>query len=51
MSMNSNSTPSSAKQVFLLGAGFTRAVMETKAPLTNEIMPKLDLSGFPEIEA
>lgn len=49
MSMNSNSTPSSAKQVFLLGAGFTRAVMETKAPLTNEIMPKLDLSGFPEI--
>lgn len=37
------------KQVYLLGAGFTRAIMGTKAPLTDEIMPKLDLSGFPEI--
>lgn len=36
-------------QVFLLGAGFTRAVMGDKAPLTDEIMPKLDLSEFPEI--
>lgn len=40
-------------QVFLIGAGFTRAVTEAvidkKAPLTDEIMPKLDLSGFPEI--
>ena len=36
-------------QVFLIGAGFTRAVMGNKAPLTDEIMPKLDLSGFPEI--
>lgn len=36
-------------QVFLLGAGFTRAVIGQKAPLTNEIMPKLDISQFPEI--
>jgi hypothetical protein len=40
-------------QVFLLGAGFTRAVTEEvigkKALLADEIMPKLDLSGFPEI--
>src|SRR3989338_5592672 len=49
MSMNSNSTPSSAKQVFLLGAGFTRAVMETKAPLTNEIIGDYE-DTFPDIE-
>ena len=39
--------------VFLLGAGFTRGITEEvigkKALLTDEIMPKLDLSGFPEI--
>ena len=32
--------------VFLLGAGFTRAVMGDKAPLTDEIMPEIDLSKF-----
>jgi len=37
------------KHVFLLGAGFTRAVMGSRAPLTDEIMPKLNLSSFPEI--
>jgi len=37
------------KQVYLLGAGFTRAVIGQKAPLTDEIMPKLNLSDFPEI--
>ncbi|MDP2682852.1 MAG: hypothetical protein Q8P28_08625 [Deltaproteobacteria bacterium] len=37
------------KHIYLLGAGFTRAVMGAKAPLTDEIMPKLNLSGFPEI--
>lgn len=37
------------KHVFLLGAGFTRAVMGATAPLTDEIMPKLNLSSFPEI--
>jgi hypothetical protein len=36
-------------QVFLLGAGFTRAVVGEKAPLTHELMPKLDISKFPEI--
>lgn len=36
-------------RVFLLGAGFTRAVLGLKAPLTDEIMPKLNLSSFPEI--
>ncbi|MEW6068936.1 MAG: hypothetical protein AB1610_11690 [Nitrospirota bacterium] len=35
--------------VYLLGAGFTRAVMDSKALLTDEIMPKLILSDFPEI--
>jgi hypothetical protein len=37
------------KQIFLLGAGFTRAIMGKKALLTDEIMPKLDISAFPEI--
>jgi hypothetical protein len=32
-----------------LGAGFTRAVVGEKAPLTYEIMPTLDLSNFPEV--
>lgn len=36
-------------QVFLLGAGFTRAVVGEKAPLTHELMSKLDISKFPEI--
>lgn len=36
-------------QIFLLGAGFTRAVIGERAPLTNEIMPKLSISKFPEI--
>ena len=36
-------------QIFLIGAGFTRAVMGDKASLTNEIMPKLNLARFPEI--
>jgi hypothetical protein len=39
--------------VFLLGTGFNRGITEEvigkKALLTDEIMPKLDLSGFPEI--
>lgn len=42
------------KHVFLLGAGFTRAVTEEvmgdKAPLNDEIVDKLDLSRFPEIQ-
>jgi hypothetical protein len=37
------------KQVFLLGAGFTKAVMGERALLTDEIMPKLDISTFPEV--
>ena len=37
------------KQIFLLGAGFTRAVMGERALLADEIMPKLDISAFPEI--
>ena len=36
-------------QVFLIGAGFTRAIMGLKAPLTDEIMPQLMISDFPEI--
>lgn len=36
-------------QVYLIGAGFTRAVVGEKAPLTHEIMPKLNISNFPEI--
>jgi hypothetical protein len=35
--------------VFLLGAGFTRAVVGHRAPLTHELMAKLDISKFPEI--
>lgn len=34
--------------VYLLGAGFTRAVIE-KAPLTNDLMVNLNLSEFPEL--
>lgn len=40
---------SKKNHVFLLGAGFTRAVMGNKALLADEIMPKLDIKGFPEI--
>jgi hypothetical protein len=36
-------------QVFLIGAGFTRAIMGQKAPLADEIMPQLIISDFPEI--
>jgi hypothetical protein len=36
-------------QVYLVGAGFTRAVIGEKAPLTAELMQKLDISRFPEI--
>lgn len=35
--------------VYLLGSGFTKAIMGSKALLTDEIMPKLNLSEFPEI--
>ena len=34
------------KCVYLLGAGFTRAVYGEKVPLTDEIMSKIDLSQF-----
>jgi len=37
------------KEIFLLGAGFTRAVFGDNAPLTSELMSKLDISAFPEI--
>ena len=37
------------KQVYLLGAGFTKALVGDKAPLTDELMEKLDISKFPEI--
>jgi hypothetical protein len=37
------------RTVFLLGAGLTRAVVGKKAPLTHELMSKLDISKFPEI--
>jgi len=36
-------------QVYLVGAGFTRAVIGEKAPLTDELMQKLDISKLPEI--
>jgi hypothetical protein len=36
-------------QVYLLGAGFTRAVVGDTAPLTHELMAKLDISDFTEI--
>jgi len=36
-------------QVFLVGAGFTRAVIGERAPLTAELMQQLDISSFPEI--
>lgn len=36
-------------QIYLLGAGFTRAVAGEKAPLTHELMSTLDISNFPEI--
>ena len=35
--------------VYLLGAGFTRAVMGDRAPLTHELMSKLDIARFPEL--
>jgi len=35
--------------VYLLGAGFTRAVIGDSAPLTHELMATLDISKFPEI--
>jgi hypothetical protein len=38
-------------QVFLLGAGFTRAIIGDKAILADEIMPKLDISNFPEVSS
>jgi len=37
------------RPVFLLGAGFTRAVIGDSAPLTHELMNKLDISKCPEI--
>lgn len=36
-------------QAYLVGAGFTRAVVGQKAPLTSELMQKLDIANFPEI--
>jgi hypothetical protein len=36
-------------KIYLLGAGFTRAVVGEKALLTHEIMSTLDISKFPEI--
>lgn len=35
--------------VYLLGAGFTRAIIGNRAPLTHELMSQLDISKFPEI--
>lgn len=35
--------------VYLLGAGFTRAVIGERAPLTRDLMSKLKISKFPEI--
>jgi len=35
--------------VYLLGAGFTRAVIGNSAPLTHELMATLDISSYPEI--
>ncbi len=35
--------------VYLLGAGFTRAVLGGSAPLTRDLMFKLDIAKFPEI--
>ena len=35
--------------VYLLGAGFTRAVIGDSAPLTHELMATLDISKFTEI--
>jgi hypothetical protein len=37
------------KQIYLLGAGFTRAVVGEKAPLTKDLMSKLDILRYPEI--
>jgi len=37
------------KCVYLLGAGFTRAVYGKKALLTDEIMSKIDISQFPTL--
>jgi hypothetical protein len=38
-----------ANCVYLLGAGFTRAVIGDRAPLTYELMKTLDISEFPEL--
>lgn len=35
--------------VYLLGAGFTRAVVGDTAPLTRDLMSKVNISTFPEI--
>jgi hypothetical protein len=37
------------KPIYLLGAGFTRAVIGDAAPLTNDLMATLDISEFPEL--
>jgi hypothetical protein len=37
------------RPIYLLGAGFTRAVLGNRAPLTQDLMSKLDISEFPEI--
>lgn len=36
--------------VYLLGAGFTRAILGEVAPLNDEVMDKLDLARYPELE-
>lgn len=38
-----------SKTVYLLGAGFSKAILNEKICLTNEIFHKLDISNFPEI--
>lgn len=37
------------KTTYLLGAGFTRAIVGNSALLADEILPKLNLSQYPEI--
>lgn len=41
--------PNEMNPVYLLGAGFTRAVFGDSAPLTDELMARLDISKFSEI--
>lgn len=43
------SSTETINQVILIGAGFSRAIMGEKALLTDEIVPKLTISKFPEI--